>query len=76
VLAVDSIDLPFSGGLGEQGTQKELAEPEARKVSDSLSDFFPTRIRIFSIPDPRSRIHIKEFKYFNPKYCFFKLSEI
>jgi hypothetical protein len=57
VLAVDSIDLPFSGGLGEQGTQEELAEPETRRISDSVSDFFPSRIRIFSIPDPRSRIH-------------------
>ncbi len=26
-----------------------------------------SRIRLFSIPDPRSRILIKEFKYFNPK---------
>jgi hypothetical protein len=78
VLAVDSIDLPFSGGLREQGTQKELAEPEkSGRVSDSVSDFFPTRIRIFSIPDPRSRIHIKEFEYFNPpNFFFFKLSEI
>ena len=34
-----------------------------------------SRIRIFSIPDPNfshpgSRIHNKEFKYFNPKKCF------
>jgi hypothetical protein len=35
VLAVDSIDLPLSGGLREQGTQKELAEPETTsRVSD------------------------------------------
>ncbi len=37
------------------------------------SDFFPSRIRIFF--HPRSRIHIYEFNYFNPKSCF-KLSEI
>jgi hypothetical protein len=30
------------------------------------SDFFPSLIQIF----PPSRIHIKEFKYFNPKTCF------
>jgi hypothetical protein len=32
-----------------------------------------SRIRLFSIPDANffpSRIHIKEFKYFNPKNCF------
>ncbi len=40
MLAVDSIDLPFSGGLREQGTQKELAEPESSRVSDSVSAFF------------------------------------
>jgi hypothetical protein len=36
------------------------------------SEFFPSRIRIFSIPDPnffhtRSWIRINEFKYLNPK---------
>jgi hypothetical protein len=36
-----------------------------------IRDFYPgSRIRLFSIPDPRSRIRIKEFKYFNPKKCF------
>jgi hypothetical protein len=54
------------------------------RIPDPGSDFFPsririfpTRIRIFSIPDPNfihpesgSRIHIKEFKYFNPKKWF------
>jgi hypothetical protein len=31
-------------------------------------DVYPgSRIRLFSIPDPRSWILIKEFKYFNPK---------
>ncbi len=38
MLAVDSIDLPFSGGLGEQGTQKELAESEkTSRVEDPCS---------------------------------------
>ncbi len=31
------------------------------------ADFFPSRIRTVSIPDPGSRILIKEFKYFNPQ---------
>ncbi len=40
-----------------------------------------SRIGIYSIPDPNffhpgSRIHIKEFKYFNPQKMVFKLSEI
>ncbi len=30
-------------------------------------------IKIFPIPDPRSQIHIKEFKYFNQKNCFWAL---
>ncbi len=39
------------------------------------SEFFPSPIRIFTIPDPGSeffpsRIRIKEFKYFNPKKVF------
>jgi hypothetical protein len=38
-------------------------------------NFFPSRIRIFSIPDPRSkffpsRIFIKECRYFHPKKLF------
>ncbi len=33
-----------------------------------IRDVYPgSRIRLFSIPDPGSRILIKEFKYFNPK---------
>ncbi len=36
-------------------------------IPDPGSDFFPSRIRTVSIPDPGSRILIKEFKYFNPK---------
>ncbi len=35
------------------------------------SDFFPSRIRSFSIPDPH-----KEFQYFNPKKIVSKLQEI
>ncbi len=35
---------------------------------DPGSEFFPSRIRIFSIPE----IHIKDFKYFNPKKCFWR----
>jgi hypothetical protein len=34
-------------------------------IPDPRSEFFPFRIRIFSIP-----IRIKEFKYFNPKKLF------
>jgi hypothetical protein len=42
---------------------------------------FPSRIRIFSIPDPDffnpgSRIRIKEFECFNPQKIASKLSEI
>jgi hypothetical protein len=47
------------------------------------SEFFPSRIQIYSIPDPGSkffptgsRIHIKEFKYFNPKKMVSEHSEI
>jgi hypothetical protein len=36
-------------------------------IPDPGSDFFPSRIRTVSIPDPESRILIKEFKYFNPR---------
>ncbi len=36
-------------------------------IPDPGSDFFPSRIRTVSIPDPGSRILIKEFTYFNPK---------
>jgi hypothetical protein len=40
----------------------------------SHSDVYPgSRIRLFSIPDPGSRIRIKEFKYFNPKKMVSKL---
>jgi hypothetical protein len=34
-------------------------------ILDPGSDFSPSRIGFFS-----SRIHIKDFKYFNPKKCF------
>jgi hypothetical protein len=37
---------------------------------------FPSRIRIFSIPDHGSGIRIKEFKYFNPKKCFLALGNM
>ncbi len=45
------------------------------KIVCTGSNFFPSRIQIFSIPDPNifypgSRILIKEFKYFNPKNWF------
>jgi hypothetical protein len=54
--------------------------PETTKLFSGVAD--PgclSRIRLFSIPDSNffhlgSRIHIKEFKYFNPKIVF-KLSE-
>jgi hypothetical protein len=36
-------------------------------------DFFQSQIRIFSIPEPGSRIRIKEF---NPKNCFQALGNI
>jgi hypothetical protein len=41
-------------------------------IPDPGSVFFPSRILDpnFSIPDPGSRIHIKEFTYFNPKKRF------
>ncbi len=39
------------------------------------SEFFPSRIQIFSIPDPGSAFRIKEFKYFNPKQMVSKKSE-
>jgi hypothetical protein len=39
-------------------------------IPDPGSDFFPSRIRNFYIPDPGFRILIKEFKYFNPKKWF------
>ncbi len=44
-------------------------------MPDPGSEFFQSRIRIFSIPDPNffhpgSRIQIKEFKYFYPKKWF------
>ncbi len=36
-----------------------------------IRDVYPrSRIRNFSLPDPGSRIRIKEFKYFNPKKWF------
>ncbi len=42
-----------------------------------IRDVYPgSRIRIFSIPDFGSRIHINEFKYFNPQKIVSKLSEI
>jgi hypothetical protein len=42
----------------------------------SGSDFFPYRIPDQNFFHPGSRIHRKEFKYFNPKKMFFMLSEI
>ncbi len=48
-------------------------------IPDPGSEFFPSRILIFPIPDPNfsipdpnflhpgTRIRLKEFKYFNPK---------
>jgi hypothetical protein len=44
VLAVDSIDFPFSGGLREQGTQKELAEPETSRFRSIVVD--PDNVRV------------------------------
>jgi hypothetical protein len=35
-------------------------------------NFFHPPIRIFSIPDPGSRIRIKEFKYYNPRIWFLR----
>ncbi len=42
-----------------------------------IRDVYPG-CEFFSIPDPNfpSRIHIKEFKYFNPKNCFQSLGNM
>jgi hypothetical protein len=50
--------------------------PISIRIWQNDVDLTGSRQCLFSIPDPGSefflsRIHIKEFKYFNPKNCFF-----
>jgi hypothetical protein len=64
-------------------TASSVADPECLSLlpdqtfffSDPGSDFFPSRIPDPNFFHPGSRIHTKDFKYFNSKNCFFKLTE-
>jgi hypothetical protein len=70
--------LTISGGILTALTGTATFIYKVLRIRDDIPDptFFPSRITYLDFFHPGSRIHIKEFEYFNPKKLFFKLSEI
>jgi hypothetical protein len=71
------LERPGTGGGGTAvGPSKRPQLETVLRIRDVFpdpgSEFFPSRIRIFSIP---ARIRIKEFKYFNQKKWFINSSK-